>query len=142
MTTRIFKYHEKIKLHQLREQVEFLKLISDSIYFNLDPDEFCIPGTNASRLRKELEQRLGHYVMAYNRDVFKRNISPDKHLCAHLKGANLNKQKRLLLEEYEQKVKEQNISFVVYRKPLQFINPSKSAVSRMRRMPMCLTKTK
>jgi pyruvate carboxylase len=132
----------QIKLHQLRKQVEFLKLIPDSIYFNLDPDEFYIPETDISRLRKELEQKLGHYVMTYNRDVFKKHISPDKHLCAHLKGAKLNKQKRLLLEEYEQKVRDQNISFVVYKKPLQFINPSKSAVSKILHMPLCRTKTK
>jgi len=121
----------QIKLKKLREEVTFLRQIPDSIYFNLDSRELFFPQKNIAKLRKELGQKLGHYVMTYKRNVFKKDLLTNKHLCAHLKGARLNKKQKIILEKYEQIVKKNNISFVVYQKPLVFTKPSKSALSKL-----------
>lgn len=113
------------KLQKLREKIAFLKQVPDSIYFNLDSGELFLPPKGIAKLRKGLEQKIGHYVMTYKRNIFKKDISPNKHLCAHLQGAKLNKKQKALLEEHEQKVRKYNVSFVVYQKPLLFTNPQR-----------------
>ena len=119
------------KLRALRKSIPFLRLIPDYIYFNLDSDEFYIPTGHVSNLRSELEEKLNHYVMAYKRDVFLKNVEGRRHLCANLMGARLSVGQRCLLEKYEEKVVNFGVSFVVYQKPLMFTNPETSSVSRL-----------
>lgn len=111
------------KLIDLREVITFLKLIPDSVFFDLNSEEFVIPGKKINKLREGLERKLDHYVMTYNRRVFKKNIPAKQHLCFTLKGARLTGKQKQLLVKYEQKVKEDNVSFVVYQKPMEFIFP-------------------
>ncbi len=116
----VYSYKTERILQELRKVVPFLNLIPDQLYFELDPSEFHLPTGVVALLRKELEEKLGQYVMTYDRLVFCEDIPIEKHLCANLQGAILTGEQRQILDEYEQKVRKNNVSFVVYQKPLLF----------------------
>ena len=115
-------------LRLLRRKIIFLNLVPNSLYFSLSSAEFYIPTAKIFSIRVELENILGHYVMTYKRDVFLHSEPIETHLCAHLQGANLSRKQKILLYEYENRYRKENISFVVYQKPLKIIHISESNI--------------
>ncbi len=99
--------------------IPFLKYIPQHVFANLDPSEFYLPVGVISELRNKLESELDHYVMTYNRAVFRTDLPAKKHLCMNLAGAQLTEDQCRILAMYELKVRKYNVSFVVYQKPLQ-----------------------
>lgn len=108
-------------LDKFRKKFLFLNFIPDNIYFNLCSDELIIPDNYVNTLRKELEAKLDAYVMTYNRKMYIKEIPHNKHLCFCIKGAVLNKKQIDILNTYEEKVINSDISFVVYQKPIQLL---------------------
>lgn len=109
------------RLHLLRKQISFLHLIPEPLYFSLQSSELYIPTGYVQQKREELEQRTGQYVMTYNRSVFDINAPIHTHLCANLRGAELSESQLQLLNHFES-LASPDISFVIYKKPLQLQN--------------------
>lgn len=99
----------------------------------LDFSGFKYPDLNTNLLRQSLEQKLNHYVVSYKAGVCNLNTPLESHLCARVKGADLNTDQLKLLNIYEAISKKQNVTFVVYQKPIQYINPDKSAIADLYR---------
>ena len=109
-----------------------VSLFSDlpsSISKILDFSGFYFPNNYIESLRSSLEQKLNHYVISYKADICSLNTPLKSHLCARVKGADLNVNQLNLLNIYEAISKKQNVTFVVYQKPIKYINPYKSAIS-------------
>lgn len=119
---------QKNMLQQLRHLIPFLRQIPDDIYFQLDTSEFHIPNIHEIIEREELEKKIGHNIMTYNRKVFNLQIPLQKHLCANLAPAELSDKQWALLQEYEKMFASRNVSFVAYKNPLTIINPKESAI--------------
>lgn len=117
-------------LTEFRRKIPFLNLIPNKIYFNLDPSEFYLPDSNINIVRSKLEKELGHYVMTYKTTLNTR-ILLEKHLCANVKVAKLTEKQIKILQDYEKKYKNKDISFGVYNKPLKLINPKKSDIYKL-----------
>lgn len=115
-------------LDRLRKKIEFLNLIPDDIYFNLDTEEFLEPDEEISTARKELEEILGHFIMTYKTCALNKKIPLEHHLCANLKIAVLSKKQREILEEYQRKYQDKKVNFVAYEKPLKLISPEESGL--------------
>lgn len=113
-------------LQQFREAIPFLNQIPDNIYFNLDPYGFYFPRGQIAQAREDLEKRLNHYVMTYDRDVFNLKSPLEEHLCAVLAGAPLTDNQLQTLFAFEKKFRTQRVSFVAYQKPLEIIDPYQS----------------
>jgi hypothetical protein len=109
-------------LHALRQSIPFLNQIPDRVYFQLDPCELYLPVGRVAVLRCNLEQQLNHYVMTYKRKIFASHLSFHNHLCANLKGAPLTKIQKKLLDQYESIVAPLDVSFVIYKKPIEIID--------------------
>lgn len=121
----------KVYLLELRRSISFLQDIPDKIYFQLDSSEFYLPAGEVAQSRKELEEKLGHFIMTYKRDVFKLTTPVERHLCANVRGANLSKQELALLLNFENRHVENNVSFVAYQNPLEIISPQQSDLSKL-----------
>lgn len=117
---------DKGVLIKLRKVIPFLTLIPDNIYFSLDSSSFFLPEQSIITARNELESKMNAYVMTYKRGIFNLTIPVKAHLCAVLKGANLSKSKLKLLNVWEERYKANNLSFVIYKNPLQFVPYTKS----------------
>lgn len=117
------------QLNAYRKAISFLREIPDSVYFAIDPIGYCLPKGSITKAREELEEKLGHYVMSYDRSVFKLDIPLEAHLCALLKGASLTSKQKIILKQYEDRFQDMGISFVVYQKPLTLLDPKKSALA-------------
>ncbi len=115
-----------IILDKLRNTIPFLEQVPDRIFFKLDYSELYFPDSKINEVRIQLEKRLGHYVITYKRNAFSKHIPYDQHLCANFKMAVLNGQQLQLLEKYEKIYSPQNISFVVYQKPIELVEVKKS----------------
>lgn len=125
---------EKRKLlKQYRKAIPFLREIPDSIYFAIDPIGYCLPKGQIKRAREELEEKLEHYVMSYDRSVFKLDIPIVSHLCALLRGAELTQTQSKILKTYEDDFKDLGVSFVVYQKPLVLLDPNESVLAEFYR---------
>jgi hypothetical protein len=118
---------------RLRMNVPFLQHIPDAIYYQLDETAFVLPTHAITKDRIELEHRLGHYVMTYNRNVFDLSTSLESHLCSWIRPADLNKQQLHVLDDYERGYIDQGVSLVVYHKPLVFMHPSQSRIGALYR---------
>lgn len=94
----------------------------------LDFSGFKSPSQNIEILRQILEQKLNHFVVSYKADVCNLESPLESHLCALVKEANLNPNQLKLLNIYEAISKQQNVTFVVYQKPIEYINPYTSAI--------------
>ena len=116
------------ELKKFRKVLPFLREIPNDVYFQLDPGSFYFPEGEIARMRVKLEEKIGHYVMTYNRDKFDLDSSLESHLCAHLDMPDLHENPSLLelLNNYESKVIPLSISFVIYRNPVTLIDPGKS----------------
>lgn len=118
-------------LIRLRNIIPFLKQIPDNIFFNLDIAELFLPEKDITSAREELEEKLNHHVMTYNKNIFNLDIPAEKHLCAHLKPAKLTKNQLKILELFENRFISKNVNFIVYEKPLSLIPVSKSAIYKL-----------
>lgn len=118
-------------LTELREAIPFLKQIPNDIYFRLDISEFYLPVGKTARVRNELEERLGYYVMTYNADVFNLEVPVERHLCANVKGAKLTDKQFMTLCDYERKVRDRGVSLVAYQKPLELTPPEESELAKL-----------
>lgn len=112
-----------------RERLPFLREIPDAIYSRLDTSEFVMPDEEIDQIRQSLEFQLQAYVMTYNSQVFNTDVPPEAHLCGNLKGADLSEEQLRTLQEYEGIVRPKGVSFVVYQKPIQLIDPQESPVA-------------
>ncbi|MBD3155386.1 MAG: hypothetical protein GF368_01900 [Candidatus Aenigmarchaeota archaeon] len=108
-------------LVEFRKAIPFLEQISDEIFFKLDPSSFHLPEGEVKKLREELQEKLGHYVMTYKSEGEKFDGDFDTHLCAHLKSVKLTKGQKRLLGKYEGKLKPLDVSLCIYQKPLELI---------------------
>lgn len=115
-------------LSSFRKAIPFLNAIPDFIYFGLDTREWVLPNDYLNEKRKDLELALGAHVMTYRRSVFYKDQPLITHLCAWLTPAELDPYKRNILLEAEKK--SGRISFVVYKKPIEFQNPTESAIAK------------
>lgn len=122
---------EKQLLNEYRKTIPFLRYIPDSLYFAIDPIGYVVPKGIVARARKELEEKLGHYVMSYDRSIFKLDIPLQAHLCALLKGAVLTENQKQILKTYEDDFRDLGVSFVVYQKPLMLLDPKQSILARL-----------
>lgn len=118
-------------LFDLREAISFLKQIPNDIYFRLDASEFHFPIGKTARIRFELEEKLGHYVMTYNAGVFNLAIPVDRHLCANVKGAKLTDEELFMLDTYERKVRDKGVSLVAYQNPFELTRPEESDLAKL-----------
>lgn len=112
-----------------RESIPFLREIPDAIYSKLDTSEFVMPDEEIDQIRQVLESLLQAHVMTYNSQVFNTHVPPEAHLCGNLKGADLSEEQLRILQTYEGFVRPKGVSFVVYQKPIQLINPKESPVA-------------
>lgn len=117
---------ESRELVTIREAIPFLQEIPDQIYYQLDPRGFMLPVNIVEQTRQELERVTNHYVMTYRRDHFSLDRPIDTHLCAVIAGAKLNREHLNYLIQSELITNKLNISLVVYKKPLELIDPSNS----------------
>lgn len=122
---------EKQLLLAYREAIPFLQEIPDSVYFAIDPIGYYFPTGSVAKARVELEEKLGHFVMSYDKHIFKLDIPLQAHLCALLKGAMLTQTQNKILRAYEQRFQDIGVSFVVYQKPLALIRPQESALAKL-----------
>lgn len=120
-------------LKKLRKKIPFLKQIPDNIFYNLDTSEFCLPSRAINNIRQNLELLTGHYVMTYKADTFNRDTPTERHLCANVLGARLNQEQLQILENLEVRVRKQNVSFIVYQRPLVLIDPLSSPLAAKNR---------
>ncbi len=97
----------------------------------LDFSGFNYPDQQIETLRNNLELKLNHYVVSYKADVCNLNTPLESHLCALIKGADLKSEELKLLNIYEAISKKSNVTFVIYQKPVQFINPYESAIAEL-----------
>lgn len=116
---------ERRTLQQFRGAIPFLRKVPDGVYFNLNPWSFHYPEGEIARLRVELEGLVDNHVMTYQRDKFDLVSPLEEHLCAVLDMPDLNSNPESLaiLNQYEARVIPDNVSFVVYQKPVKVINP-------------------
>lgn len=114
--------------HALRQSIQLFKDLPDDIYFSLDLSHFVLPDKAVAKLQSELEKKLKSYVVTYNASVFRLDIPLETHLCALVKGADLNKNQLDLLGRYEKMLIEKGITLVVFQKPLTLIPVEQSAV--------------
>lgn len=133
MSERTKHDYENQRLLELREAIPFLKEIPDEVYFRLATSEFYLPTGETARVRSDLEQQLGHYIMTYNADVLDLSVPVERHLCANVKGAELTVDQLELLNEYESRVRSRGISLVVYQRPLELIQPEDSELAQLYR---------
>lgn len=113
----------------IRKTTPFFQYIPTRILLNLSLHELCIPQGEVARLRMELEQELNHFVVSYDRDVFLKYTLLQKHICANFRGAQLRDEQIKTLQTYEQKVQKYKVSFVIYQKPLEIIDPQSSPMA-------------
>jgi len=123
--------HAPQSLQLYRSALEFLQGIATVRYGMLRTDEFFLPLGEVRDARVFLERTCNQYVMTYRRDRFCLENPLNSHLCSHLKGAVLSSGQLRLLQEYEEEFSHQNISFVVYQKPLVIIQPQMSPLSKL-----------
>jgi|SRR3989344_2364568 len=102
--------------------------LGESIYQNLDLSGFFLPLDEVGKLRQELENRLGHYVVSYKSDIFNLKVKAEEHLCAIVKGAKLNTKQLEVLKKYESMAALLGVTFVVYQKPLKLREIKDSAL--------------
>jgi len=117
-----------IKSQLLRKSIPLFQNLPDKIYNNLDLSGFFLPVGLIRNLREKLEGELGHFVVSYKADIFNLNAKAEEHLCALVKGADLNKEQLQILKEYEKKVGSYGVTFVVYQRPLLLMKINKSAL--------------
>ncbi len=115
-------------LQELRIRIPFLQDIPDAIYFGLDTTEFYFPDDEISIAREELEKILNANVMTYKRDIFCDDLPANKHLCAWCKTLTLTPSQQSLLQEYEDRYKDKNINFCIYKKPLLFLKKTDNPI--------------
>lgn len=116
----------KKQLQLFRSKIIFLQSIPDELYFSLSSNEWYLPNEQIHILRLCLEKKLNHYVMTYKREVFDLSLKPEQHLCGILKGADLDKRQLVILTKFEEIVRAFGVSFVVYKKPLEILDVTKS----------------
>ena len=114
-------------------QVTLLSILPKYLFQELDLSGFQKADKYIENLRSDLEKKLDHYVVSYNADICNLDTPLESHLCARVKGADLNPEQLKLLNIYEAISKKQNVTFVVYQKPIEYINPYKSAISDLYR---------
>lgn len=125
--------------HSAREAVPFLADIPDGLYHSLDPREWFVPQGDVAVARRELEAAVGGHVMTYRRGTFLQDVPPERHLCGRVAGAVLDDAQAALLHAYEERFRAADVSFVVYAKPLSFIDVEDSPVFRHARGQRCTT---
>lgn len=113
---------------QFRKMVPLFKSLPLDIFDNLDLSGFFLPLGEIGKLRQELEEKLGQYVVSYRADVFNLDVLAQEHLCAIVKGAELNKKQLEILKKYENMAKSFKVTFVVYQKPLKLMKIENSAL--------------
>jgi hypothetical protein len=121
-------FREQHSLQSFREVFKFLYQIPDSIYFQLSSRELYLPSPKLYSFISSLSDKLDHHVITYNSAIFDLSISPEKHLCARLKGAELSKKQKDILSKYESETKKYGVSLVVYKKPIELIELHTSAL--------------
>lgn len=114
-------------------QISLFSNLPDNFLNDLDFSGFEFPRNNIEAMRLKLENKLNHYVVSYKANICNLNTPLESHLCARLKGADLTSEQLNLLNIYEATSKKQNVTFVVYQKPIQYINPYKSAIAGLYR---------
>jgi len=112
-------------------QISIFSKLPNNFLNELDFSGFEFPENNIETLRLNLEQKLNHYVVTYKADICNLDTSLESHLCARIKGADLKPKELNLLNIYEAISKKQNVTFVVYQKPIEYINPYESAIASM-----------
>lgn len=117
-------------------QIPLFSILPDNFLNNLDFSGFEFPRNNIEAIRLNLEQKLNHYVISYKANICNLDTPLESHLCARLKGADLTPVQLNILSIYEAISKKQNVTFVVYQKPIQYINPDKSAIADLYRKKM------
>lgn len=115
-------FHQKIPL---------FSQMTGSLFLGLDLSGFFLTEGIIEECRVELEKQLNNYVVSYKKDIFNLDTPIDAHLCALVKGAHLTKIQLKLLNNYERFVKQQNVTFVVYQKPLELISPYESPIAHL-----------
>ncbi len=120
-----------IKLENYRERIPWFQQILDEIYLKLDPSEFYFPDDGVEKTRRQLERLLGMFVMTYNASISSLDIPVYAHLCANVKGADLSPEQVSVLQTHEGEVKSRGVSFVVYQRPLEIINPNNSPIASL-----------
>lgn len=122
--------NEHRELALFRQQIPFLQEIPKGIYFQLSTREWVYPSKSLQQFITELSDLLDHYVMPYKAKTFDLSMPLEKHLCATIRGASLSSRQRLLLEAYEQKAKQFQVTLSIYQKPLQLIDGEDTSIAR------------
>lgn len=109
-------------------KIPLFRDLPDRIFYALDLTGFQTPDSVLLKLIEELEAKIKCYIVPYKANVFNLNCSIESHLCALLKGTNLNKKKLSVFWEYEAKTKQFGVTLVAYKKPFRLIPIKSSAV--------------
>lgn len=128
-TIKTVKTPDREFLTQLRISIPFLQEIPDDLYFGLDIAELYVPNGKVAEVRLKLEGALNSFVMTYKKNVFNLSIPIEKHLCANIKSASLSPDQKELLDMRENELVDLQVNFIVYEKPLVFINPKDSPIA-------------
>ncbi len=113
---------------KFRQVIPLFNDLPLDVYQTLDLSHFVLPNQDVEKLRSELENTLGSYVVPYHANVFRLDIPLETHLCALVKGARLIKTQLDALARYEKILTPQGITFVVFQKPFILMPVEQSAV--------------
>src|SRR5689334_22633569 len=102
-----------------------------AVLLSLDFSGFYSAESFIKTLRADLENKLRHYVVSYKANICNLDTPLKSHLCALIKGADLNSKQLALLNKYEQISKKYNVTFVIYQKPIQYMDPYTSAIAQL-----------
>lgn len=103
------------------KKINMLQLLPAQLIDHINFSEFKFDNLPKELVRR-LEKDLNCFIVPYKRSIFRKDISINKHLCANIKGKSLSLSQIDELHFFEQLVKNQNTSFVVYEKPYRIID--------------------
>lgn len=118
---------------KFRKEIPLFADMPENVFNVLDLSHFRLPRGQVGAWRSELERDLGHYLVSYRANVCNIEIPLETHLCALVKGADLIPSQVKQLNDYEARSKRFGVTYVVYQKPIEYIDPQTSAIAELYR---------
>ncbi len=122
-----------LEVRNFQREVPLFAQLPEAMVSTLDLSGFYLPKGLITVWRFDLEKELRQFVVSYRAEVCNLDTPLDTHLCALVRGANLREDQKELLNQYEARSKRFGVTYVVYQKPVEFIDPYKSAISDLYR---------
>lgn len=118
---------------KFRREIPLFADLPEEVFNVLDLSHFRLPRGQIGIWRAELERDLGQYAVSYRSTVCNIDIPLETHLCALVKGAVLTDDQLVQLNNYEARSRRFGVTYVVYQRPIEYIDPYISAISDLYR---------